>query len=117
MIQQNPHQLSPGTLEQWLQAKPEQIVLLDVREDQELEMAPFPYKVLHLPLSNPSLWATELKQRLVDYSSVVVICHSGIRSFNFGIWLIEQGWNLEIWNLDGGIDAWSVHVDPSVPRY
>ena len=32
-------------------------------------------------------------------------------------WLIEQGREGEVWNLEGGIDAWSVQVDPSVPRY
>ena len=31
--------------------------------------------------------------------------------------LIEQGWGYEVWNLEGGIDAWSVKVDPTVPRY
>jgi rhodanese-related sulfurtransferase len=24
---------------------------------------------------------------------------------------------IEVWNLQGGIDAWSVRVDPSIPRY
>ena len=48
---------------------------------------------------------------------MVVVCHAGVRSHHFGLWLLEQPWNLEVWNLDGGIDAWSVQVDPSVPRY
>ncbi|MGB0825742.1 MAG: sulfurtransferase, partial [Synechococcus sp.] len=32
-------------------------------------------------------------------------------------WLLDQPWGLEVWNLEGGIDAWSLQVDPSVPRY
>jgi rhodanese-related sulfurtransferase len=47
----------------------------------------------------------------------VVLCHAGVRSWQFGCWLMEaQGYG-EVWNLQGGIDAWSVNVDPSVPRY
>ena len=36
---------------------------------------------------------------------------------HFGLWLLEQRQTLEVWNLEGGIDAWSVQVDPKVPRY
>ena len=48
---------------------------------------------------------------------VVVICHAGVRSWQFGCWLLQQRPDLTVWNLEGGIDAWSVQVDPSVPRY
>ena len=48
---------------------------------------------------------------------VVVVCHAGVRSYHFGLWLLDQPWGLEVWNLEGGIDAWSLQVDPSVPRY
>ena len=46
-----------------------------------------------------------------------MICHAGVRSLHFGLWLLEQRQTLEVWNLEGGIDAWSVQVDPKVPRY
>ena len=47
----------------------------------------------------------------------VVICHGGIRSWHFGCWLIDTHGYTKVWNLEGGIDAWSVQVDPSLPRY
>ena len=47
----------------------------------------------------------------------MVLCHAGIRSLHFGQWLLEQEWGLDVWNLDGGIDAWSLQVDPTTPRY
>ncbi len=72
---------------------------------------------MHLPLSNHSLWINSLHDKLVQKDVVVVMCHSGIRSWNFGTWLIEQDWNLDVWNLEGGIDAWSTEIDNSVPRY
>jgi rhodanese-related sulfurtransferase len=40
-----------------------------------------------------------------------------VRSWQFACWLMEaQGFH-EVWNLHGGIDAWSVRVDPAIPRY
>ena len=92
-------------------------VLLDVREAEELDLAPFPYSVVHLPLSKPIDWIKDEVCKLDCNQKVVVICHRGIRSWNFGQWLIDQDFGLAVWNLDGGIDAWSVNIDPSVPRY
>jgi len=48
---------------------------------------------------------------------VAVLCHAGVRSWNFACWLIEQHGYEQVWNLEGGIDAWSMTVDPGVPRY
>ena len=92
-------------------------LLVDVREDQELNMAPFPAPVLHLPLSRSDAWLADLDQRLPADRPVVVLCHAGVRSLHFGLWLLEQRPSQEVWNLVGGIDAWSLQVDPSVPRY
>ncbi len=117
MNQQSPKTLSPNDLYGWLSNASGKPVLVDVREDQELAIAPFPFPVLHLPLTKSDLWIKNLAQELPKSQSLVVICHSGIRSWNFATWLIEQGWNGEVWNLEGGIDAWSVNVDSSVPRY
>ena len=87
------------------------------REKDELEFAPFPSPVLHLPLSQATVWMSKLPEALNNKKSVVVICHSGIRSWNFANWLIEQNWGCEVWNLDGGIDAWSLNIDSTVARY
>ena len=69
------------------------------------------------PLSRSQEWLGVLQQRLLPEQPLVVLCHAGIRSHHFGLWLMEQNWGLEVWNLEGGIDAWSVQVDPTVPRY
>jgi rhodanese-related sulfurtransferase len=47
----------------------------------------------------------------------VIVCHAGMRSWNFACFLIERLGYDRVWNLSGGIDAWSCEVDPSVPRY
>jgi rhodanese-related sulfurtransferase len=95
----------------------EPIQLVDVREDAELEMARLPQPVLHLPLSRSAEWMADLPQRLERDRPVAVLCHAGVRSWHFGCWLIEQHAYPQVWNVQGGIDAWSVEVDPSVPRY
>jgi rhodanese-related sulfurtransferase len=95
----------------------EAIQLVDVREDAELEMARLPQPVLHLPLSRSTEWMADLPQRLERERPVAVLCHAGVRSWHFSCWLIEQHDFPLVWNVQGGIDAWSVEVDPSVPRY
>ena len=92
-------------------------MLIDVREEQELRIASFPSEVVHLPLSQVDEWIKTVPTIFASNSSVVVICHSGIRSWNFATWLIEQGLIDDVWNLEGGIDAWSVSIDSTIPRY
>ena len=72
---------------------------------------------MHLPLSESSRWIPSLDQQLDRQRDVVVLCHAGIRSWQFACWLIEAQGFTQVWNLNGGIDAWSVEVDPTVPRY
>ena len=113
----HPRSISAPELQKWLQGEQLDPLLLDVREDQELEIAPFPSPALHLPLSRSEAWLPDLDRRLPDDRAVVVLCHAGVRSLHFGLWLLEQRRSLEVWNLEGGIEAWSLQVDPSVPRY
>ena len=92
-------------------------LLVDVREQQELTLAPFPNDVLHLPLSGAEQWMNTLEGCFQVERDVVVLCHAGVRSWQFGCWLLAQMPELKVWNLEGGIDAWSTQVDSSVPRY
>ena len=80
-------------------------------------MARLPLPVLHLPLSRSAEWIEQIDQLLDRDRPVAVLCHAGIRSWQFGCWLIETHGYGEVFNLQGGIDAWSVEVDASVPRY
>jgi len=47
---------------------------------------------------------------------LVFQCHHGVRSQHAAEYFREQGFR-NLYNLRGGIDAWSMLVDPSVPRY
>lgn len=116
MTSSSPQSISARDLQAWLSSG-SALQLVDVREHSELEIAPFPGEVEHLPLSESNLWLADLPTRLTTSKPIVVICHAGIRSNNFGCWLLEHGPDYDVWNLEGGIHAWSVEVDPSVPRY
>ena len=47
---------------------------------------------------------------------MVFHCHHGHRSFQAAIRFLEQGFT-RVYNVVGGIDAWSQEIDPKVPRY
>lgn len=112
----SPRTLSALELQRRL-AEGEPFRIVDVREDQELAEARLPHPVVHLPLSRSREWIPELETLIDRQQPVVVLCHAGIRSWHFACWLMqEQGYG-EVWNLQGGIDAWSREVDPQVPRY
>ena len=95
----------------------ESLQLVDVREPMELELAAMAEPVIHLPLSRSEDWLERIGELLDRERDLVVLCHAGIRSWQFGSWLMETQGFERVWNLQGGIDAWSVEADPSVPRY
>jgi monothiol glutaredoxin len=47
---------------------------------------------------------------------IALHCHHGIRSRRAGEQLLQEGFT-RVYNVEGGIEAWSQSVDPSVPRY
>jgi rhodanese-related sulfurtransferase len=94
-----------------LRADPGRLVLLDVREPWERELAVIEPSV-HIPMSEVAARAGELpKDR-----AIVVYCHSGSRSALVASYLEHQGF-APVANLSGGIEAWAIEVDPEVPRY
>lgn len=87
------------------------VVVLDVREPWEFDIASVPNSTL-VPLSTlPSAI-----NRLDPEADYVVICHHGSRSDMAANWMRAQGY-ASVRNLVGGIEAWSLEVDSSVPRY
>lgn len=54
--------------------------------------------------------------RLDRTTTLVFQCHHGVRSQAAAEYCVRQGFT-NVFNLVGGIDAWSTSVDPSVPRY
>ena len=117
MIHSSPNHISAKELFKWINDESDKPFLVDVREKNELLISPFPYPTMHLPLSEVDIWKESVVDRLPSQTPVVAICHAGVRSLNFAIWLLDQGFSSEVWSLDGGIEAWSLEVDPSVPRY
>ena len=84
---------------------------LDVREPFEFQHAKIAGSLL-IPLG-------QIHQRLDELDAqqdIVVICHHGIRSQQAADFLEYSGFT-NIFNLAGGIDAWSCQCDPSIPRY
>jgi adenylyltransferase/sulfurtransferase len=86
-------------------------VVLDVRTSEEWSICRIDGACL-IPLH-------ELPARLGELDAgreIVVYCHSGRRSAGAVRFLRERGFD-GARNLSGGIDAWSIEVDPAVPRY
>jgi rhodanese-related sulfurtransferase len=88
------------------------VTLLDVREDWELELAPVPSEIVHIPMSLVPERIGELDPKV----ETVVICRSGGRSAQVAHFLDAQGFQ-SVSNLAGGILAWSRDIDPKIPQY
>ena len=89
----------------------EQLVLVDVREPWEHQLARIEgAKLIPLGTLPASL------QTLPDVEELICYCHHGMRSLDAAAWLRSQGIE-KAKSLAGGIERWSVEIDPQVPRY
>ena len=87
------------------------LVVVDVREPHEYEIAHIDGTKL-IPLG-------ELPSRLTEldgHAEIVTHCHKGVRSMK-ALEILKGAGFSKVRSLKGGIDAWSVDVDPEVPRY
>lgn len=102
-------QLDVLELSRWMEEK-KPFQLLDVRFADEKIIADLGGALIPLP---------ELEQRWREIEKsdgpLVVYCHHGVRSLHACSFLKAAG--IEALNLRGGIDQWSLQVDPEVPRY
>ena len=89
----------------------EKLVLIDVREPWEHQICRIEGAKL-VPLGS---LAASLKT-LPDVDEVICYCHHGMRSLDAAAWLRFQGIE-KAKSLAGGIERWSVEIDPKVPRY
>ena len=87
------------------------LVLLDVREPWEAEIAALPGSLL-VPLGS----LESVIDKLDPSEEFVVYCHHGVRSES-GLRILTQHGFEHARHLTGGIDAWSREVDPDVARY
>jgi rhodanese-related sulfurtransferase len=105
-------QLPPKALQEWLADETRNNpILLDVRESWEFQTC----------CIDGSHWIPmgQIADRLHELDAgreVVVICHHGVRSFQVSIFLDHSGFR-NVYNLQGGVDAWARDVDPNMPKY
>jgi rhodanese-related sulfurtransferase len=87
------------------------VKLLDIRTREEFDAA---------RIDGASLFTQELMQEIMTTwdkaASFVIVDHDGSRSLDAVSYFAGHGFE-NVKALRGGIDAWSVEVDPSVPRY
>lgn len=105
-------QLHPVSLKEWLEdsaRKPP--MLVDVRESWEYRYCHIEGSIL-LPLSQ----VTDRMAELDAEADIVVVCHLGVRSYRACLSLKQAGFS-NIYNLQGGLEAWARDVDPEMRRY
>ena|SRR5271165_1953266 len=106
-------EIQPMEVKQKLDSR-EPLYLVDVRELSEYQLTRIDGAELipmrTIPANLPKL------EELAELGNVVVFCHHGVRSLQVVNWLREQGVE-QCQSMAGGIDRWSVEVDPGVPRY
>lgn len=86
-------------------------LIIDVREPWEYGLAHIEPSEL-IPLSE----LPDHVHTLDPTRSYALLCHHGMRSEMAANWLAQQGFQ-HLVNIEGGIDAWSMHVNPDIPRY
>jgi rhodanese-related sulfurtransferase len=86
-------------------------LVIDVREEWELQLASIP-GVVHVPMNQVPARLSELSRDV----ETIVMCHAGGRSMRVAHFLANQGFT-NVANLTGGISAWSELVDATVPQY
>ncbi|BCL34094.1 rhodanese-like domain-containing protein [Nostoc sp. MS1] len=108
-------QISVNELAERLANKEANIQFIDVREPQELAIAQIDGFV-NLPLSEYAQWSEQVPAMFDPQAETLVLCHHGVRSAQMCQWLVSQGFT-NVKNIAGGIDAYSVRVDASIPQY
>lgn len=96
----------------------EAFVLLDVREQMELRLANLGQDALWIPLSDlAARREAALTEEFSDKDvTVIVFCHTGVRSAQVTAWLRQLGWE-NTSSMAGGIEAYARQVNPDVGRY
>ncbi len=83
---------------------------IDVREPGEYAVARIEGARL-IPMGQIPAHLSELD----DDREVIVMCHHGVRSLHVANWLHQK--DVSARSMQGGIELWSLSVDPTVPRY
>lgn len=94
----------------------ENIFLLDVREREEYDLCHLDGAVL-VPVGLIAATAAADRKRIPTDVPVVIYCHHGIRSANVANYLYTQGGYTNLYNLEGGINAWAQQIEPEMATY
>ncbi|MCB2000470.1 MAG: rhodanese-like domain-containing protein [Burkholderiaceae bacterium] len=110
-------QIRPLELSSWLSRHRGEVspVVLDVREPSEWRTAsvqPGDFTLLNMSMGTVPARLQELDPR----TPIACLCHHGGRSMQVAQFLVNQGF-AQVANIAGGIDAWAVELDGSIPRY
>lgn len=108
-----PYEIAPREVQRRLQSG-ENLALIEVREASEFQIARIAGAEL-IPMRTVPAELSRLDAQ-AEETPLIVICHHGVRSLNVVHWLREQGVSA-CQSLAGGIDRWSLEIDPAVPRY
>jgi len=101
--------ITAAKLKEMLDTQPD-LLLCDVMTDRDTDMGSVDAA---RPLDREELARLET---LPKDTPIAFMCHHGMRSRSAAEHFVAQGFS-KIYNVEGGIDAWSVKVDPSIPRY
>lgn len=105
-------EMTPGELQERL-GRDQPLVLVDVREPHEAEIADLPeVGQLRIPVDQFQKRADEIDSD----APIVVYCRSGSRSMWAARHLADRGFE-QVWNLKGGVLGWRDEVDPSLEAY
>ncbi len=109
----------PAQIKDWVKNAAEKgsaaPVVLDVREPWELQTASVKadgFELIAMPMRSVPARYMELQRD----QPIACLCHHGGRSAQVAHFLMQNGFT-QIVNVQGGINAWSNEVDPSIPSY
>ena len=107
----HPLELSVEETKRLLDEKPDSVALIDVREPHEVALCRIE-GAQHIPMRQ----IPEHVGALPKDKHLLIHCHHGGRSLRVTEYLRLNGYSA-VSNVAGGIDAWSLVIDPTVPRY
>jgi monothiol glutaredoxin len=87
------------------------VTLVDVRTPQEYDIA----RIEGCRLVDEAL-AKEIVDTWPKDTPIITVCHHGVRSLSAAVYLRQQGFT-KVQSMSGGIDMWSLTVDPKIPQY
>ncbi len=109
-------EISPREVAESL-AQGNRMLLVDCRRDDERAFCTIEGS-RHVPMNLAMQWIEDLREDLEGDSPppIVVFCHHGVRSMQVVGLLQAAGFDTAR-SMAGGIDRWSLEIDPGTPRY